>query len=112
MNNLEIFDDFLETLKEVHPNSYAGLDQRDKLLLQMAINHSCLVMHSTENLKLKADLYEMTRYAASVCPFPEDKETLEKQADDLRQLLVESDFDFGAWSQDYVRRYEKYENGK
>ena len=85
---------------------YDGLDQRERRLLQMAINHARLIMHSYENLKLKADLYEMTRYAASVCPDQEEAAILNKQADEMRQLPVENDFDFATWAGGVVKKYE------
>ena len=46
MNNVEVFEDFKKTLKEVFPN--IQLDQRDELLLGMAINHAFLCMKEKE----------------------------------------------------------------
>ncbi|AIW03234.1 hypothetical protein CPT_Mater77 [Bacillus phage Mater] len=44
MNNVEIYEDFLQTLKKNFPN--IQLDQRDKMLLGMAVNHTYLHLQS------------------------------------------------------------------
>jgi len=40
LNNVEILEDFKKTLKEVFP--HMAIDQRDEMLLGMAINHAVL----------------------------------------------------------------------
>lgn len=44
MNNLEIFDDFIEMFKLAFPG--APLDERDEHIIRMAINHACLVLQT------------------------------------------------------------------
>ncbi|QDP42948.1 hypothetical protein HWC53_gp141 [Bacillus phage vB_BmeM-Goe8] len=46
MNNVEIYEDFLQTLKQNFPN--IQLDQRDKMLLGMAVNHTYLHLQYEE----------------------------------------------------------------
>lgn len=51
MNNVEVFEDFNKLLKEVHPNIH--LDQRDEMLIVMAINHTFLLKQ--EEFKKRTD---------------------------------------------------------
>lgn len=53
MNNVEAFHDFLKLLKEVHPN--VMVNQRDEMLLGMAINHA-YILKSEEIKELKKEL--------------------------------------------------------
>lgn len=48
MNNLEIYDDFVKLLGKTMPN--AVLDERDQMLIRMAINHTCLCLTTKEEV--------------------------------------------------------------
>ncbi|MEP9408529.1 hypothetical protein ABKP09_19620 [Peribacillus frigoritolerans] len=43
MNNLEIRDDFIKTMKEQFPDWQLG--NREKMIVTMAINHACLILN-------------------------------------------------------------------
>jgi hypothetical protein len=47
LNNVEVFEDFKQILKEAFPN--IQLNQRDEMLIGMAINHAFLCMKDNEN---------------------------------------------------------------
>jgi len=46
MNNVEIMDDFERLIKEIHNTV---LNSREKMIVQMAINHTCLSIGLTES---------------------------------------------------------------
>lgn len=43
MNNLEIRDDFIKTMKKDFPDW--KLENREKMIVTMAINHACLILN-------------------------------------------------------------------
>ncbi|GED14026.1 hypothetical protein AMI01nite_20170 [Aneurinibacillus migulanus] len=48
MNNLEIYDDFVRLLGKTIHN--VALDERDQMLIRMAINHTCLCLTTKEEV--------------------------------------------------------------